>query len=138
MVRSLPVAGLNLQVDRKAFSERVYYHRALVSEVSLIWPRLVTVHKFVASDPPAVFEVQTYDPGGWIVFRDGVIIGSEAPGRSWMVVFGIFAVLQWTDFAQEGGRIDLVAAIISTTFVAAALRIRRLWAARTQALGTRQ
>jgi hypothetical protein len=136
MLRSLSLDGLSLAIDRKAFSERVYYQRELVSDVSLVRPRLVTVHKFVVSDPPATFEVQTYEPGGWIVFRDGAIVGSEMPGRVWMVVFGVFAVLQWTDFALEGGRIDLAAAIISTTFVAAALLVRRLWTARTQTVGT--
>jgi hypothetical protein len=137
MLRSLPVDGLRLQVDRKAFNERVYCDGELVSDVSLVRPRLVTVHKFAASDPPASFEVQTYEPSGWIVWRDGVIIGSEKPGRLWIIVFGIFAVMQWTDFALDRERLDLAAAIISTMFVLASMRMRRLWVTRTRATSTR-
>ena len=98
-----------------------------MSNVSALVPRLATTHRFSAGESCVVFEVRTYKPGGWILVREGTVVAAQPPGRGYIAIFGMFAVLQSIDFMIDPEASDLAFAVISTVLLAAAVAIHVLW-----------
>lgn len=120
--------SVDVTIETGAFRERVYYDQRLVSEASALVPRLVTRHRFTAEEPAAAFELRTYEPGGWILLREGTVISSQAPRWVYVVLFSFFAVSQWIDYASDRDAIDAAVAGFSTAALGAVVLIRGLWA----------
>jgi hypothetical protein len=126
-VVSFAAGGVDLIVKRSPMRERVYCDGVLVSDTSLLVPRLVTTHRFSAGNPSVGFEVRTYEPGGWIVLRDGRVVASQPPGWGYVALFAIFAVLQWLDFAIDREVADAGIGTVSAALLTATLLIHLLW-----------
>jgi hypothetical protein len=126
-VLSFSSSGVDFIINRSALRERVYCDGVLVSDVSVLAPRLVTTHRFSAGDPRAPYELRTYEPGGWVVLREGRAVASQRPGWGYVALFAVFAVLQGIDFAIHPEVADFAMAALSTVLMTATLLIHLLW-----------
>jgi hypothetical protein len=122
------VDGVDVTIERRLLRERVYYNHRQVSErTSVFLPSLVPIHRFAASEPLRQFEVRTYEPHGWVVFRDGVVVASEPPQPGQIWLFGFFAVAQWLDFAITPEASDAFFGSVSVLLLALNLVSRLMW-----------